>query len=98
MTDNVVEVLTNGKAFFDAFNILGFGIMLVWVVASLFISRSITEKKDEFLLTFLIFMMCGGILIFVTDASRYILLIIAVLIVIYGFFRMLWKNKSEGRY
>lgn len=94
MSMSLVEVNTNVKSFFDAFNILDMGIALIWIVGSFFLANAISEKKDERALSTLIFIMFGGLIFFAEDPVKYVFLIVAVFITIYGFFKMLWRRKN----
>lgn len=95
MSMTLVEINAQVKSFFDAFNILDLGLIVVWVVGSFFLANAISEKKDEKALTILIFMMFGGLIFFAEDPAKYVLLIVSVCVIIYGFFKMLWKRKEE---
>lgn len=95
MSMTLVEINAQVKSFFNAFNILDLGLIVVWVVGSFFLANAISEKKDEKALTILIFMMFGGLIFFAEDPAKYVLLIVSVCVIIYGFFKMLWKRKEE---
>ena len=89
-----IPIMENVEAFFDAFNILGMGLVAVWIVGSTFLANAISKKKDERILTTLVFLMFGGIIFFAGDPLEHVILITAILLVIYGMFKMLWKKKE----
>lgn len=86
------------KSFFGAFNILDYGLVVAWIIGSVFLANEITEKKDEKILTTLIFFMFGGLIFFAEDPFKWILLVVSVLLIIYGMFKILWKKKTEVEY
>lgn len=91
----ITDVMGNAGQFFGAFNILGMGLVGLWIVGSIFLANAVTEKRDEKVLTMLVFNIFGGIIFFAKDPSKYLLLIACVLIVIYGMFKLLFERKTE---
>lgn len=91
----LIEINEQVSHFFKTFNILNLGLVLIWIVGSVFLANAVTEKKDEKLLAILVFLMFGGLIFFAGDPAKYVLLIVAVAVVIYGMFKMLWKKKEE---
>lgn len=94
MSMSWLEISEQGESFFDAFNILGTGLALVWIVGSFFLANAVTEKKDERVLATLMFVMFGGMIYFADDPVKWVFLVVAVCIVVYGMFKMLWRKKE----
>lgn len=92
---SLVDVNTSAGQFFGAFNILGMGLVLIWIVGSIFLARALSEKKDEWIMTTIILLMFGGVIFLANDPGKYVILIVLVIIVIFGMYKLLWKRKEE---
>lgn len=88
-------VLTSAGQVFSAFNILGLGFILVWIIGSFALARAISKKKDEFVLFSISFLSSGLILIFADDPGKWAILIVILLVIILGVFKLLWSRKNE---
>lgn len=98
MSMSFIEVGEQVGIFFDSFNFLDMGLVPVWIVASIFLARELTEKKDEFILTMIALLMFGGMFFFADDPAKIFIMIVAVVIIILGLFKMLWRKKDESDY
>lgn len=96
MSMNFTAVTNEAERVLDAFNILGAGLILVWIIGSIFLARAISERKDEWVLTMVVFLMCGGLLFFASDPAKFVILIVVVLIVIFGMFKILYTRNREN--
>lgn len=94
MSSSLAEIMSNAGEFFNAFNILGTGLIIIWAVMSVFLANAISEKRDERILMMLMFMMFGGIIFFASDPGKFLLLIASICLVVYGMFKILWKRKE----
>lgn len=90
------DIMEQVGNFFNAFNILNMGLIVVWIVGSFFLANAITEKRDEKAVATMMFLVFGGIIFFANDPFKYVILIVTALFVIYGFFKMLYKRKTES--
>lgn len=95
MSANFSIIMTEIEKFFDSFNILDYGLVIIWIVGGFFMSTILSERRDEKALATLSIIMFGGLFFFAEDPKRYVLLIVSVLIALYGFFRMLWVKRQQ---
>lgn len=95
MTGSFVDVMAQTEIFFDSFNILGSGIIIVWIFASIFLANTITERKDERILATIVFLMSGGLLFFANDPGKYLILVVAIVVIIYSMFKRLFKSNRD---
>lgn len=89
------DVMTSAESFFDAFNIFGMGLVAVYIIGVIFLSRAITSRKDEFVLMMITLLSAGGILIFADDPGKFVILVVVVVIVLFGMFKLLWSKTNE---
>lgn len=95
MSMNFTAVNGQAETFFDSFNILGFGLIPVWIVGSYFLASQITKRSDEKTLATMVFMMCGGLLFFATDPGKFLLLISSLGIAVFGLFKIMHKKITR---
>lgn len=90
-----VEVMQQVSTFFNSFNFLSFGLVIVFVIAMIFLARSTTKRKDEFILALVSILTFGGLFFFASDPFNFIILLVVALIVVFGLFRKLWTRNRE---
>jgi hypothetical protein len=96
MSMSWIEVEQQAGIFLDSFNILGMGLVGIFIVAMIFLASYMSERKDEKLLAMLLLLGFGGLMFWASDPSNYLILIVVVLIIVFGFFRKLWTKNKEG--
>lgn len=94
MSMTLLEVSEQGKIFFESFNILNAGLVLLWVIGNFVLGFSISKNKKEGVLATISFLMFGGLIFFAEDPMKYIILVVVVFVVILGFFRILWRRPN----
>ena len=90
-----VDIIAQASNVFKAFNILGMGISIIWIVGSFFLGRIISETKEEWMLTTLMLLASGMILIFADSPEKIMFLVLIIVLVLFGMFKKIWGRKEQ---
>lgn len=92
---NYTEVHDQAKVFFESFNILDMGLIVVIIVALIFLTKYITTRKDEWMLAMIGTMSYVGMTFFANDSNNYLFLITISLIIVFGFIKVLQRMQRN---